>query len=59
MILHAITREYIVDGVGGIRDPLGMVGNRLEVNSLIIDAFSHWVKILPSGLKWPEQVSGV
>ncbi len=46
MILHAITREYIVDGVGGIRDPLGMVGNRLEVNSLIIDAFSHWVKNL-------------
>lgn len=46
MILHAITREFIVDDVGGIRDPLGMVGNRLEVNSLIIDAFSPAVKNL-------------
>ncbi|MDE2001654.1 MAG: cell division protein FtsA [Patescibacteria group bacterium] len=44
MVLHAIVREFIVDGVGDIRDPLGMVGNRLEVNSLIIDAFSPAVK---------------
>ena len=44
MILHAITKEYVVDGVGGIRDPLGMVGNRLEVSGLIIDAFSPSVK---------------
>ena len=46
MILHAITKEFIVDGVGDIRDPLGMVGNRLEVNSLIIDAFSPAIKNL-------------
>ncbi|OGY62927.1 MAG: cell division protein FtsA [Candidatus Harrisonbacteria bacterium RIFCSPHIGHO2_01_FULL_44_13] len=46
MVVHAITREFIVDGVGDIRDPLGMVGNRLEVNSLIIDAFSPAVKNL-------------
>jgi cell division protein FtsA len=46
MILHAITKEFIVDNVGDIRDPLGMVGNRLEVNSLIIDAFSPSVKNL-------------
>lgn len=39
MILHTITREYIVDGVRDIADPLGMIGNRLEVNSLIVDAF--------------------
>ncbi|MBI3045922.1 MAG: cell division protein FtsA [Candidatus Harrisonbacteria bacterium] len=44
MVLHAITKEFVVDGVGDIRDPLGMVGNRLEVNSLIIDAFSPSVK---------------
>jgi cell division protein FtsA len=46
MILHAIVREYIVDGVKDIRDPLEMVGNRLEVNSLIIDAFAPAVKNL-------------
>jgi cell division protein FtsA len=46
LILHAITQEYVVDGVGDIRDPLGMVGNRLEVNSLIIDAFAPAVKNL-------------
>ena len=46
MVLHAITREFVVDGVGDIRDPLGMVGNRLEVNSLIIDSFAPAVKNL-------------
>lgn len=43
-ILHNITREFIVDGVGDIREPLGMVGARLEVNSLIIDSFSQNIK---------------
>jgi cell division protein FtsA len=46
MILHNITREFIVDGVSDIRDPLGMLGSRLEVSSLIIDAFSPAVKNL-------------
>jgi len=46
MILHTITREFIVDGVGDIRDPLGMVGVRLEVVSVIIDAFEPAVKNL-------------
>lgn len=44
MILHSITQEFVVDGVGDIRDPLGMVGNRLEVSSLIVDAFAPAVK---------------
>lgn len=39
MILHSLEQEYIVDGVGDIQDPMGMVGARLEVISLIIDAF--------------------
>jgi len=51
MVLHAITKEFVVDGVGDIRDPLGMVGNRLEVNSLIIDAFSPSVKNLTKCLE--------
>lgn len=46
MILHTITREFIVDGVGDIRDPLGMVGARLEVASVVVDAFEPAVKNL-------------
>ena len=44
--MHAITKEFVVDGIGDIRDPLGMSGNRLEVNSLIIDAFGPSIKNL-------------
>jgi len=44
MIIHNVTKEYIVDGVGDITDPLGLSGNRLEVSSLIIDAFAPHVK---------------
>lgn len=39
MILHTLTKEFIVDDASGILDPLGMIGNRLEVESLIVDAF--------------------
>ena len=46
MIIHTLTDEFIVDGIGEIRNPLGMVGNRLEVNSLIIDAFRPSVNSL-------------
>ncbi len=30
-ILHAIAQEFVVDEQGGISDPLGMLGSRLEV----------------------------
>jgi cell division protein FtsA len=30
-ILHGIPQEFIVDDQGGIKDPMGMVGGRLEV----------------------------
>lgn len=30
-ILHAIAQEFVVDEQGGITDPLGMLGSRLEV----------------------------
>lgn len=46
MILHTITREFVVDGIAEISDPLGMTGSRLEVNSLIIDAFKPAVNNL-------------
>ncbi|HVA89831.1 MAG TPA: cell division protein FtsA [Chloroflexota bacterium] len=35
-ILHVIPREYVVDGENGIHDPLGMSGNRLEVETHIV-----------------------
>jgi len=44
MVLHSIVKEYVVDGTRDIRDPLEMTGNRLEVSSLIVDAFSPGVK---------------
>lgn len=43
-IIHTVTKEFIVDGVSDIVDPLGLSGTRLEVQSLIIDAFSPHVK---------------
>jgi cell division protein FtsA len=45
-IIHTITKEYMVDGVGDILDPLGLSGSRLEVQSLIIDAFAPHIKTL-------------
>ncbi len=46
LVLHYLTREFIVDGIDNIADPLGMIGKRLEANTLIIDAFSPSVKNL-------------
>jgi cell division protein FtsA len=37
-ILHIIPREFIVDSQPGIKDPVGMTGTRLEVNTHIISA---------------------
>ena len=50
-VLHNITREFFVDGIGGIQDPLGMTGTRLEVNSLVIGAFSPIVNDLTKCLE--------
>ncbi len=44
MIVHYVAQEYVVDGVSDIIDPLGLSGSRLEVNGLIIDAFTPHVK---------------
>ena len=45
-IIHTIVKEYVVDGVGDIADPLGLSGSRLEAQSLIIDAFAPHVNTL-------------
>jgi UDP-N-acetylmuramate--alanine ligase len=39
-VLHAIPQEYIVDAQGGIRDPIGMAGTRLEAEVFIVTGSS-------------------
>ncbi len=35
-IIHVLPQEYIIDGQGGIREPIGIAGNCLEANFHII-----------------------
>src|SRR3990167_735806 len=39
-IIHVLPRNYIVDGQEGIKDPIGMIGVRLEAETHIISAGS-------------------
>jgi cell division protein FtsA len=60
MIIHTLMKEFVVDGVGDIADPLGLSGSRLEVQSLIIDAFSPHIKNLMRAVELAGgQVSGL
>jgi len=43
-IMHVIPRSFIVDGQTGIKDPVGMTGMRLEVNTQIIHGLSSHLK---------------
>jgi len=45
-IIHVIPKSFIVDGQRGIKDPVGMNGIRLEVDSLIIQGLSSQIKNL-------------
>ena len=45
-ILHNLAREWIVDGERGIKDPLGMSGVKLEVDSLILECSASALKNL-------------
>ncbi len=45
-ILHVLPRNYIVDGQEGIKDPVGMSGTRLEVDTHIVTANSVSVRNL-------------
>lgn len=51
MVLHNIIREFFVDDVGDIHDALGMTGSRLEVSTLIVEAFTPQVDILLKSLQ--------
>lgn len=43
-ILHVIPRRSTIDGQMTIKDPIGMTGTRLEVDTMIIQAFASEVR---------------
>lgn len=45
-IIHVLPRNYIVDGQEGIKDPVGMSGIRLEVDTHIISALGVSIRNL-------------
>ena len=45
-IIHVIPRDFIVDGQDGIKDPVGMTGIRLEVETNIVHGSSTAMKNL-------------
>ena len=50
-ILHVIPQYFIVDGQGGIKDPVGMSGIRLEVESTIIQISNPYLPNLQKCLR--------
>ncbi len=63
-ILHVIPRSFIVDGQTGIKDPIGMNGVRLEVETYIIMGLSSQVKnlskcVYQTGLDIEDLVLGI
>lgn len=60
-ILHVIPRNFSVDNQTGIKDPVGMNGRRLEVDTLIVEGASPFIKnltkcIAEAGLEIEELV---
>lgn len=49
-IIHVIPKNFIVDGQSGIKDPLGMTGIRLEVDTVIVQAAIPFIKNLTKGI---------
>jgi len=45
-IIHVIPKSYIVDGQEGVKDPIGMTGVRLEVETHIVTGASTAIKNL-------------
>lgn len=52
-ILHVIPKGFTVDGQAGIKDPLGMTGVRLEVDTQIIQGLSSQIKNLTKAVHRP------
>ena len=49
-IVHVLPREFVVDGEAGVKDPIGMSGVRLEVETHVVTASSAAVKNLSKSL---------
>jgi cell division protein FtsA len=45
-LIHVLPREFAVDGESGVKDPIGMSGVRLEVDTHIVTASSAAIKNL-------------
>jgi cell division protein FtsA len=63
-ILHVIPKSFTVDGQSGIKDPIGMTGIRLEVETYIIMGLSSQVKnltkcVYQTGLDIEDVVLGI
>jgi len=43
-MVHVLPREFVVDGEAGVRDPVGMSGVRLEVDTHIVTAGASAIK---------------
>ncbi len=39
-LVQTVVKDYVIDGVTEVEDPIGMKGLRLEVNAFLIDAFA-------------------
>jgi cell division protein FtsA len=50
-IIHVIPKNFVVDGQSGIKDPLGMTGIRLEVDTVIVQAAVPFIKNLTKALE--------
>lgn len=60
-VLHVFPKTFTLDGQTGIKDPLGMTGIRLEVNTIIVQAGLPFIKnlnraILQAGLEVQDLV---
>lgn len=49
-IVHVLPREFVVDGETGVKDPIGMSGVRLEVETHVVTASSAAIKNLTRSL---------
>jgi cell division protein FtsA len=49
-VVHVLPREFIVDGESGVKDPIGMSGVRLEVETHVVTASSAAIKNLTKSL---------
>lgn len=63
-ILHVVPRSFSVDGQQGIKDPAGMTGVRLEVETLIVQISTSHIKNLTkcvyrTGLEIEDLVLGI